>query len=213
MDSDFIEIIFVIGAIVLTVVFFKYFLIVLGVAVAAVAVVSIVRYAKKKKRRNDMALEDVTNGDVEDFIKLSTSGIQNLRRYYYKLKDEDMRQSLDKITKNLKKMIKILKEDPRDYKAIRRFFNITLDSSDKILSQSSQLYSIEIPNEKTEKGLADAKEGLDLLSTAINNQINKLYDNNAMDLDIEVKVLKKILSAKGLINESDKENEDDQGKS
>ena len=156
-----------------------------------------------------MVLEDVTKGDIDDYIKKSNIRIQNLRKYYYKLKEDDVRVLLDNVTESAKKIIRILKEDPRDYKAIRRFLNITLESSEKILSQSAQLYSVENPNEKTKKGLKDAKEGMEVLSTAINNQINKLYDNNAMDLDIELKVLKKILSAKGLLNDIDKENEDD----
>jgi len=208
MDSDFIEIIFVIGAIVLAVLFFKYLIVIIGVLAAAIAIISVVRHIKRKNSRKQMVLEDVSKGDIDDFIKNSTTRIQNLRRYYYKLKEEDMRLSLDKTTESMKKMLSILKEDPRDYKAIRRFLNITLESSDKILYQSSQLYSIENPDDKTRKGLSDAKEGLKLLSEAMDKQINKSYDNNAMDLDIEVKVLKKILSAKGLINESDKENED-----
>jgi len=206
MDSDFFEIIFVIGAIVLTIVFFKYFLIVLGVVVALIAVIAVVRYMKNQNLRKEMVLEDVSKGDVEDFIKHSESRIQNLRRYYYKLKEDDIRNSLDKTTDGLKKIIKIIKEDPRDYKIIRRFLNITLDSSDKILAQCANLYSVESPNDNTKKGIEDAKEGINLISTAVNNQINKLYDNNAMDLDIE---LKKVLSAKGLLNDLDKENEDD----
>lgn len=213
MDSDFIEILFVIGAIVLTIVFFRYFLIVLGVIATAIAIAAIVRSIKNKKRREELVLDDVSRGSVEDYIKNSTTKIQSLRRYYYKLKDEGMRDTLDEVTQNLKKILRILKEDPRDYKAIRRFMNITLDSSDKILYQSAQLYSIESPNEKTQGALADAQEGLKLVSTAVENQISKLYDNNAMDLDIEIKVLKKVLGAKGLLNDLDKENEDDQGNS
>ncbi len=209
MDSDFIEIIFVIGAIVLAVVFFKYFLVILGIALVLIIAAAIVKYIKKQNGRKTMVLEDVSKGDVEDFIKESTSKIQNLRRYYYRLKEDDIRTSLDKLTENLKKILKIVKEDPRDYKAIRRFLNLTLESSDKILSQSAQLYSVENPTEKTQKAITDAKEGLELLASSANKQINKLYDNNAMDLDIELKMLKKLLSAKGLLDETDKENEDD----
>jgi len=209
MDNDFVEIIFVIGAIVLTIVFFKYFLIALGIIIAIIGVFALSKYIKRKNRRNQMVSDNVFKGNIEDYIKQIKTKIQNLRRYYYKLKDEDMRTLLDNVTVGMKKIVSILKEDPRDYKAIRRFLNITIDSTDKILSQSAQLYSIENPSDNTLEGLKNAKEGLNLLSSAINNQINKLYDNNAMDLDIEVKVLKNVLGAKGLISESDKENVDD----
>ena len=87
----------------------------MGVALAAIVIGAIVKYVKKQNSRKTMVLEDVSKGDVEDFIKLSTSRIQNLRRYYYRLKEDDMRASLDKITENLKKIIKIIKEDPRDF--------------------------------------------------------------------------------------------------
>ena len=209
MDNDFAEIIFVIGAIVLTIVFFKYFLIALGIIIAIIGIFALSKYIKRKNRRNQMVSDNVFKGNIEDYIKQIKTKIQNLRRYYYKLKDEDMRTLLDNVTVGMKKIVSILKEDPRDYKAIRRFLNITIDSTDKILSQSAQLYSIENPSDNTLEGLKNAKEGLNLLSSAINNQINKLYDNNAMDLDIEVKVLKNVLGAKGLISELDKENVDD----
>lgn len=209
MDNNFGEIIALIVAIVLTVVFFKYILVVVGILVVLVAIYAVAVYLRKKRKQKEIVGENITRGDVDEYIKECTLKIQNLRRYYYKLKDDDMRKLLDEVTKGLQKTNKILKDDPSDLKIIRRFMNITLPSCDKILSQSAQIYTIENPNEKSKKALEESKQGLEMISIAITNQINKLFDNNVMDIEVEIKVLKKTLLAKGLLNE-EKENEDNE---
>jgi hypothetical protein len=41
-----------------------------------------------------------------------------------------------------------------------------------------------------------------ILRRATRSQINKLYENNILDLDVELSVLKKTLSARGLLEDN-----------
>lgn len=206
MGNNFVGVIIFVVAIGLIIVFFKYFLIIIAVAVFLIILLSMMKKIKKKQESEEIVADNITRGQIDVYIKESIKKVQELRKYYYKLKGDEMRNTLDEVTAGLKKIINILKENPNNFKKIRRFLNTTLTSCDNILFQSSQLFSIENPSEKNKQALENAKEGLVLLSTAMKNQINKLYDSNVLDLDVEIEVLKNILGAKGLL---EKENNDE----
>lgn len=206
MNNNFAGVIIFVVALGLVILFFKYFLIIIAIAIFLIILLSVIKSIRKKQENDVIVIENFTKGQIDVYIKESTKKVQELRKYYYKLKGDEMRNSLDDVTASFKKIINMLKENPDDFKKIRRFLNITLTSCNKILFQSAQLFSIEKPSDKNIDALESAKESLVLLNNAMKNQINKLYDNNVLDLDVEIEVLKKTLGAKGLL---EKENNDD----
>ena len=83
-----------------------------------------------------------------------------------------------------------------------------LSSLERIISQSVLLFDAPSITQEGKDALNNAKEGLVLLRKATDSQINKFYQNNIMDLDVELEVLKKTLSARGLLEET-KEDQDE----
>lgn len=207
MDNNFGEIIAVIIGIGLIVLFFRYFLVIVLILGLIAAIYFIAKGIKNKKDDNVIVVEGHTHGDIDSYTTNTNKRIQDLRRYYYKIKGDDLRNMLDNVTASFKKLMKALKDDPVDFPIIRRFMTITLKSCENILRQTALLFSIENPSESNKKAIENSYDGLKLIDTAITNQINKLYDNNAIDLDVEIEVLKKSLEAKGLLDKDiEKEN-------
>ena len=181
---------------------------IIAVIIFAIIVMLIVMNQKEKRKKQKQVVEGLTLGDVESIIKESNARLQVVRRGYYKLDDIGMREELDTISDRCKQIFKIVKEDPKDIKIARRFLSTMLNSLERIIGQSVQLF--EAPNISKEgiRALANAKEGLILLRKAADTQINKFYQNNIMDLDVELEVLKKTLSARGLLEEENEKSEE-----
>jgi len=166
--------------------------------VVAVAIILFVYNSREKKKKEKIITDGVTAGDVNEYIHKSGSRLQAIRRNYYNLKDDGMRRELDLITDRFKKISKIIRDDPKDFKAARRYLNAMLSSLETIISQSVKLF--ESPNLSLEGSVSldKAKEGLALIRESADKQINKLYENNILELDVEIEVLKKSLAARGL---------------
>ncbi|MCD6322320.1 MAG: 5-bromo-4-chloroindolyl phosphate hydrolysis family protein [Clostridiales bacterium] len=154
--------------------------------------------SKEKKKKEQVVTDGITVGDISAYILKSESKLQSIRRNYYKLKDDDMRKELDLISDRFKKITKIVKDDPTDFKVARRYLNAMLTSLETIVSQSVKLFESPELSEEGKASLKNAKEGMQLLRESANNQINKLYENNILELDVEIEVLKKSLAARGL---------------
>ena len=177
---------------------FWWFLGIIIFIIAATLVLLLVYNSREKKKKETLVTDGVTVGDVDAYIHKSESRLQAIRRNYYKLKDDGMRKELDLISDRFKKIAKIVKDDPTDFKAARRYLNTMLSSLETIISQSVKLF--ESPNLSAEGtgSLSKAKEGLVLIRESADKQINKLYENNILELDVEIEVLKKSLAARGL---------------
>ena len=175
--------------------------------VVAVVVALLVYNSREKKKNERIVTDGVTAGDVDEYILKSGSRLQSIRRNYYKLKDDGMRRELDLITDRFKKISKIIKDDPTDFKAARRYLNAMLSSLETIISQSVRLF--ESPGLSTDgaDSIEKAKEGLSLIRESADKQINKFYENNILELDVEIEVVKKSLAARGLTEGTSGNNE------
>ncbi|MCK5130026.1 MAG: 5-bromo-4-chloroindolyl phosphate hydrolysis family protein [Clostridiales bacterium] len=181
---------------------------IIGLIIIAVVIMLIFVNQKDKKKKKQPVAEGITLGDVERFIKKSNIRLQAVRRGYYKLDDISMREELDTISDRCKQIFKMVKQDPKDIKIARRFLNTMLSSLERIISQSVLLFDAPSITQEGKDALTNAKEGLVLLRIATDSQINKFYQNNIMDLDVELEVLKKTLSARGLLEETIKDQDE-----
>lgn len=191
--------------------FIWWFLGISAVLVAVVAVLLVIYNKKSKQKARTPVADGVTMGDVDTYLSESSAKLQAIRRSYYKIKDEDMRREIDLLTDRYKQIAKIVKDDPSDFKPARRFIDTMLSSMDRITGQSVQIYNSPEITEEGGKALDKARESLVLLRTAADNQITKFNENNILELDVELEVLKKSLASRGLLDENIENIDDSKG--
>lgn len=203
------SVVFLIIAVIAFIVFRKLFWWVLGFVLLAVVLlgVSLLVYnSKQKKKRKEMVADGITAGEVTDYFKNADQRIQAIRRNYFKLKDDRMRAELDSLTDRFKKISEIVKADLSDFKQARRYLNTMLSSLETIVDQSVKLFNVPEKSEEIKTSLEKALEGMILLRQSADKQIDKLHENNLLELDVEIEVLKKTLSSRGLIEPEDGNN-------
>ncbi len=204
------SIIFLIIAVAAFILFKNLFWWVLGFVVLAVVVIGIallVYNSRQKGKREELVADGITAGEVEDYFKNADQRIQAVRRNFFKLKDDKMRAELDLITDKFKKISGIVKDDLSDFKQARRYLNTMLSSLETIIDQSVKLFNVPEKSEEIILSLEKALEGMVLLRQSADKQIDKLHENNLLELDVEIEVLKKTLASRGLIETDNGNNE------
>ncbi|MBN2882924.1 MAG: 5-bromo-4-chloroindolyl phosphate hydrolysis family protein [Clostridia bacterium] len=204
------SIVFLIIAVAAFILFRKLFWWVLGFLILIVILIGVsllVYNSRQKKKRNEMVADGITAGEVADYFKNADQRVQAVRRNYFKLKDDKMRAELDLITDRFKKISEIVKGDLTDFKQARRYLNTMLSSLETIVDQSVKLFNVPEKSEEISTSLKKAAEGMILLRQSADKQIDKLHENNLLELDVEIEVLKKTLASRGLIEPEEGNNE------
>lgn len=202
----------IIIAVVLFIFFRNIFFWVIGIAgvIIAILVIALITSSYEGKRKKEKRVaEGLTTDDIDGYIRNCKDKLQQIRRNYYNIDDLKMREELDAISDLFRKIFKIIKEDPKDFKMARRFLNTVLTSLERIIYQSVVLFEAPSLDESGKAALESALESMRILRRATNSQINKLYENNVLDLDVELSVLKKTLSARGLLEDNIDDNIED----
>ncbi len=186
----------------------------LGISAVLIILAAILLFNYNKKNKKDkeaLVAEGVTKGAVDSYLAQSSARLQSIRRNYYKIKDEDMRREIDLLTDRYKQIAKIVKDDPADFKPARRFVDTMLSSMDRIVNQSVQIFNSPEISPSGREALDKALESLVLLRNAADRQISRFNENNILELDVELEVLKKSLVSRGLLKENEINSDESKG--
>lgn len=91
-----------------------------------------------------------------------------------------------------------LKRDPRDVKPAKRFLTYYLDATVNILNKYQELAGTGLNTADVRTRMAKVGEILDTLQQAFEQQLNRLLDNDMIDLDSEISVLENTIKMEGL---------------
>jgi 5-bromo-4-chloroindolyl phosphate hydrolysis protein len=106
----------------------------------------------------------------------------------------ELRQKVRDVAAAAGKVLQLIEDDPRDLRRARKFLNVYLDSAKTVTenyaSTSAKAHSPEME--------AKFRAVLDDLKTTCEEQYAKLLENDTLDLDAQIEVLKVRLTKEGL---------------
>jgi 5-bromo-4-chloroindolyl phosphate hydrolysis protein len=106
----------------------------------------------------------------------------------------ELRQKIRDIVAAAGKVLHLIEEDPRDLRRARKFLNVYLDSA-KTVTENYAATSAKAPSPEME---AKFKAMLDDMKKTCEEQYAKLLENDTLDLDAQIEVLKTRLTREGL---------------
>ena len=106
----------------------------------------------------------------------------------------ELRQKIRDVVAAAGKVLHLIEEDPRDLRRARKFLNVYLDSA-KTVTENYASTAAKAPSPEME---AKFKAVLDDLKTTCEEQYKKLLENDTLDLDAQIEVLKTRLTREGL---------------
>ncbi len=135
---------------------------------------------------------------LDDTLKEGQMKLREMRSYTSKIRDYRVRKKANGVYQAASDIFENFKDDPRDIKKARQFLNYYFDSAITILKKYIELKDKKIDSPELEETLSKVESTLDTVKAAFELQLAKLQENDVMDLDIEIEVLKKTLQAEGL---------------
>ena len=178
-------------------------LLLIGVCgVLLIILVSVVLYfALKKPKKTE---EQKASDEINDIIKRGRNNLMGLRRMSMEIKHARARTLSTEICVTIERIFRTLKEKPDQISSLRPFFNYYLPTLEKILIKYKEIESSGVPTEEITQSTITCLEDIKM---ATEKQYNNLFENDILDLTVEIEVLTQICKRDGLLTDADFESE------
>ena len=178
-------------------------LLLIGVCgVLLIILVSVVLYfALKKPKKTE---EQKASDEINDIIKSGRKNLMGLRRMSMEIKHARARTLSTEICVTIERIFRTLKEKPDQISSLRPFFNYYLPTLEKILIKYKEIESSGVPTEEITQSTITCLEDIKM---ATEKQYNNLFENDILDLTVEMEVLTQICKRDGLLTDADFESE------
>ena len=174
----------------------RLFLIIGIIAIFCVlALMALVMYFafRKPKKKPDSA------SDRALLLQKGRSDLLELRQFTLRIHDQRIRKSGEEVCRVVEKILAALKEQPEDIPKARQLFSYYLPTFGGILQQYARLEQSGVPVADDAEKVAVCLDGIQV---AMRKMYDSLYDDDKLDLTVEIETLKQICRQDGLLAEA-----------
>lgn len=174
-------------------------LVIAGIALLLVVllVVLVIVFSKQKPKEKDGGKAP---SDVNAVISKGRSNLMELRRLQMRIKDSQVRELSEEICRIIDRILRTLKEQPENIPAVRQFFNYYLPTVGSILMKYVRVEESGVPvSEMRETAVVCLED----IRTAMEKQYANLFEDDLLDLSVEMEALTLTCKRDGLLSEED----------
>jgi len=149
---------------------------------------------------NPAALEGtgVDAKELDDAIRNGKADCNSLQNLAFRITRPEVRRKVEGIADVAYRIVEDVKKDPKDLRAARQFFGYYLGACVKVVSSYVELSVRPVQDDETKAACAKVEAELDTIRQAFEKQLATLQENNLIDLDVELSVLKNTIRMEGL---------------
>jgi hypothetical protein len=114
------------------------------------------------------------------------------------VEDPGIRTKIAGIAEITSKIFKDVADDPSDYAQIRRFADIFVPETEKLLASYAKITAANAGGEQAESVKRSLEGVLDTILASYQKQFDALFKNQVMDIETDIKVLEGMLKREGL---------------
>lgn len=127
--------------------------------------------------------------------------LTRLRELNDAIPDEDMSDRIARLEAVTAKIFAQAESDPEKLPQMRKFLDYYLPTSLKLLEAYAEMDAQGIEGENISESKRRIEQAMGTLVTAFENQLDKLFQSDALDLSADIDVMEKMLQADGLAGE------------
>ena len=158
----------------------------------------------EEKARKQAAPEKKSYGpEIDPIIEEGNRALSEMGRLYLSIKDTDVRMKINEIMRITDKITQDAIDDPSDIPQIKKFMNYYLPTTIKLLNAYDRMSSQGIEGENLDKSMKSINEMLDAAIEAYKKRLDSLFENQALDIETDIKVLNTMLAREGLSGTND----------
>ena len=150
------------------------------------------RHAKPKPKPKPSGMEN------EDF----EAKLREIRQLNEEIENEVVSERIDRIGALTASIFRVVREKPERADEVRKFMNYYLPTTLKLLKSYSLMEKQSYQGENIQASRRKIEEVLETLVHAFEQQQDKLFQSDALDVETDITVLKTMMSADGLTQES-----------
>ena len=160
-------------------------------------VIAVLYFALRKPKKTE---EQKVAEEVYTVIKNGRQNLMGLRRMSMEVKNAHVRTLSTEICGSIEKILRTLKERPEQLGSLRQFFNYYLPTLEKILVKFREIEASGVPTEEVTGNTIECMENIKI---AMEKQYRNLFENDILDLTVEMEVLTQICKRDGLLTDAD----------
>ena len=160
-------------------------------------VVVVMYFALKKPKTGSIQEAEAKNQKI---LAEGRKNLMQLRCLSMEVKDPGVRTRSVEICGVIERILKVLKEQPENITDVRQFFNYYLPTLGKILKKYSGLEANGIPSEELKTSTLSC---LNDIKHAMEKLYANLFEDDLLDLSVEMKALTLACKRDGLLSEED----------
>jgi 5-bromo-4-chloroindolyl phosphate hydrolysis protein len=154
--------------------------------------------SRRKPRFLPQTLEGMSSESVERALEEVNAKLKEIQGYTERVDRADFKRKLKLFCQRGRQICEEIERDPRGLKSIRSFMGYILETTGKIVKSYIELSSHRVVSESVGTTLDKLEHSIDLVNKALDVQLTKLLQNDMLNLDVELDVLRKTLSMEGI---------------
>ena len=170
--------------------------------------------AKKENKQADKAKENTEKEapnavkksygpEIDPIIEEGNRALSEMGRLYLSIKDTDVRMKINELMRITDKITQDAIEDPADIPQIKKFMNYYLPTTIKLLNAYDRMSAQGIEGDNLDKSMKSINEMLDAAIEAYKKRLDSLFENQALDIETDIKVMNAMLAREGLSGTKD----------
>ena len=133
-----------------------------------------------------------------DNAKDESKDIYNMRN---KIEDEDLKKYLISISTSANKIISTIEKEPKKIRKIANFFDYYLPVTLSIIKRYDEIENQNLSSQEMKEFISSTKLMLKSADEAFNKILERLYQNDMINIDADMKVFNSMLKADGYDDE------------
>ncbi|HEY9592828.1 MAG TPA: 5-bromo-4-chloroindolyl phosphate hydrolysis family protein [Spirochaetia bacterium] len=145
-----------------------------------------------------------TAGTREAALREGQEKLKRLQDLSVRIRDASVRGSFDAVVSAARRIMDDLKKNPKDIRAARQFLSYYLDATIAIVERYVDLSEKGLNAAEIQSTLRKVETMLGMIREAFEKQHARLLEDDVMDLDAEITLLKKTIEMEGLADGKEK---------
>ncbi|MBX2868553.1 MAG: 5-bromo-4-chloroindolyl phosphate hydrolysis family protein [Acidiferrobacterales bacterium] len=145
--------------------------------------------------KQDVSRFGVTTEEIVEALDEAEGQLAQIEASAKQIGNSELKMRLGRIVSKTRGVLSIIEDDPKDLRRARKFLKVYLTGAKNVSAQYARTHQLQ-DNETLEQNFRNVLESIE---TVIEEQHNKLLENDALDLDVKIEVLEAQLKHEGII--------------
>ena len=143
------------------------------------------------------------NPELDGVLQFGITSVQRLQQINDDIPDYKISAQLKQIEILTASIFEQVEMKPNKLKEVRQFMNYYLPTTIKLLEQYVQMQNVGLKGDNIGSAMKQIEEMLDKVIVAFQKQLDRMFDQDVVDITADIQVMEQMMAAQGLTDNKD----------